>query len=71
MQVKEAIEAARRRSIPIFWVIREHDPSGIDIEWTRKHLVEGDGAGATLPGTKGLRNEFVMVASCIIVIHRL
>lgn len=28
-------------------------PAGIDIEWTRKHLVEGGGKGATLPGTEG------------------
>ena len=27
--------------------------TGIDIEWTRKHLVAGEGKGATLAGTKG------------------
>mmetsp|Transcript_18508 Transcript_18508/g.39752 ORF Transcript_18508/g.39752 Transcript_18508/m.39752 type:complete len:189 (+) Transcript_18508:93-659(+) len=52
-KVKEAIAAARAKHVPVFWVIREHDPSGLDIEWTRKHLLEGGGAGATLPGSKG------------------
>lgn len=32
-------------------------PSGIDIEWTRKHLIDGVGQGATLTGTKGVHHE--------------
>eukprot|EP00983_Pelagomonas_calceolata_P001859 61765-Pelagomonas_calceolata.AAC.3 len=66
-RVHKAVEAARSHSIPVFWVIREHDPSGgmhtwkrlimppsVDIEYTRQHLVsKGGGAGATLPGSEG------------------
>uniref|UniRef100_A0A7S0WSL0 Isochorismatase-like domain-containing protein n=1 Tax=Chlamydomonas leiostraca TaxID=1034604 RepID=A0A7S0WSL0_9CHLO len=51
--VKEALATARKHHMSIFWVIREHDPSGVDIEWTRKHLCQSGGAGATLPGTTG------------------
>ncbi|GAX82732.1 hypothetical protein CEUSTIGMA_g10158.t1 [Chlamydomonas eustigma] len=51
--VQKAISNARAKGLQVFWVKREHDPSGIDIEWTRKHLIEGGGAGATLPGSQG------------------
>lgn len=27
--------------------------TGVDIDWTRKHLLQNGGAGATLPGTTG------------------
>eukprot|EP00200_Dunaliella_tertiolecta_P005431 CAMPEP_0202337386 /NCGR_PEP_ID=MMETSP1126-20121109/87_1 /ASSEMBLY_ACC=CAM_ASM_000457 /TAXON_ID=3047 /ORGANISM="Dunaliella tertiolecta, Strain CCMP1320" /LENGTH=163 /DNA_ID=CAMNT_0048927563 /DNA_START=95 /DNA_END=586 /DNA_ORIENTATION=+ len=55
-RVHKAVEAARSHSIPVFWVIREHDPSGVDIEYTRQHLVsKGGGAGATLPGSEGAK----------------
>ncbi len=27
-KVKEAIEIARAKSLPVIWVIREHEPSG-------------------------------------------
>ena len=27
-KVQEAVEKARKSAVPIFWVIREHDPSG-------------------------------------------
>ncbi|KAG1677393.1 hypothetical protein FOA52_010773 [Chlamydomonas sp. UWO 241] len=55
-RVQEAVAKARAAGVPVFWVIREHEPSGLDIEWTRKHLLEsgdGSGAGATLPGSSG------------------
>ncbi|KAJ9521943.1 hypothetical protein QJQ45_024815, partial [Haematococcus lacustris] len=52
--VQQSVDAARRNDIPLIWVVREHDPSGVDIEWTRKHLMSAShGAGATLPGSKG------------------
>ncbi|KXZ55555.1 hypothetical protein GPECTOR_2g1104 [Gonium pectorale] len=39
--------------MPIIWVIREHDASGVDVEYTRAHLFKDGGAGSTVPGTKG------------------
>ncbi|PNW72282.1 hypothetical protein CHLRE_16g674650v5 [Chlamydomonas reinhardtii] len=51
--VQEAIAAARAKSLPIVWIIREHDPSGVDIEYTRVHLLQSGGAGATVAGSKG------------------
>lgn len=54
MQVIEAVSVARQRQCPVFYVIREHDPSGIDIERTRLHLfTKGGGEGATVAGTEG------------------
>jgi len=53
-RVVEAVEEARRKGVPVFYVVREHDPSGIDIERTRTHLfARGGGAGATVQGTEG------------------
>ncbi|KAG2434110.1 hypothetical protein HXX76_007837 [Chlamydomonas incerta] len=52
-RVQDAIVAARAKSLPIIWVIREHDPSGVDIEYTRAHLLQSGGAGGTVPGSKG------------------
>lgn len=54
-QVLEAVEAARSAGVPVFWVIRSHDPSGNDIERTRRHLFDppGCGTGATVTGTEG------------------
>jgi len=54
-KVQEAVAKARANSVPIFWVIREHEPTGTDIEYTRRHLLEGTGAGATLPGSEGAK----------------
>lgn len=31
-KVIEAVEAARAVDMPIIWVVREHDPSGIDVD---------------------------------------
>ncbi|CAG9464878.1 unnamed protein product [Pedinophyceae sp. YPF-701] len=52
-QVVAAVEEARRRGTPVFWVIREHEPSGIDVERTRTHLFPPHGPGATVKGTPG------------------
>lgn len=116
--VQEAIAAARAKSLPIVWIIREHDPSGswirgmgmlaqlgprggiyprverqggqghmpchvitqgvrtavrntslnlarhtftgVDIEYTRVHLLQSGGAGATVAGSKGeLRRDLL------------
>ncbi|GIL52601.1 hypothetical protein Vafri_8424 [Volvox africanus] len=51
-KVKEAIDVARARHLHVIWVIREHEPSGVDVEYTREHLFK-DGLGSTVPGTKG------------------
>jgi len=50
--VIRAIDAARRQSIPIIWVIREHHPSGCDVELFRRNLF-ANGNGATVKGTPG------------------
>jgi nicotinamidase-related amidase len=53
-KVEEAVDHARRRDIPIIWVIREHHRTGCDAERFRRHLyTEGD--GATVRGTEGAR----------------
>ncbi|KAL9169767.1 hypothetical protein ABFS82_04G100200 [Erythranthe guttata] len=36
--VIKAVEVARNRSVPIIWVVREHDPLGRDVELFRRHL---------------------------------
>lgn len=51
-RVEEAIDHARKHSIPIIWVIREHHPSGCDVEAFRRHLFV-DGNGATVRDTEG------------------
>lgn len=50
--VEKAVAHARSTSIPIIWVIREHHPTGCDVETFRRHLFL-DGAGATVKGTDG------------------
>jgi nicotinamidase-related amidase len=50
--VEKAIEFARSRQIPIIWVIREHHPTGCDVESFRRHLFL-NGPGATVRGTDG------------------
>ncbi|KAG2491873.1 hypothetical protein HYH03_009826 [Edaphochlamys debaryana] len=52
-KVKEALDAARSKGLHVIHVIREHDPSGVDIEYTRAHLFRDGGAGSTVPGSKG------------------
>ncbi|MEW5318396.1 MAG: hypothetical protein WDW38_009621 [Sanguina aurantia] len=51
-KVQEAVAAARTAGFPIVWVVREHHPTGIDVEWTRQHLF-ANGGGSTLPGSIG------------------
>lgn len=51
-QVQKAVAEARRQSIPIIWVIREHHPSGCDVELYRRHLFI-NGHGATVKDTPG------------------
>jgi len=52
-RVVAAVEEARQRACPIFWVVREHDPSGVDVERTRVHLFPPHGPGATVAGSPG------------------
>lgn len=62
-QVVEAVNVARHHGVPVFFVIREHHPSGIDIEHTRSHLFKKGGAGATVAGTEGARLVDALKAS--------
>eukprot|EP00892_Ulva_mutabilis_P004760 jgi/Ulvmu1/2656/UM014_0110.1 len=66
---KQLIEGARQHNLPIVWVIREHEPDGVDVEHTRQHLYQ-DGKGPTLRGSAGaqiveelqpLQDEIVIV----------
>ncbi|XP_020192027.1 probable inactive nicotinamidase At3g16190 [Aegilops tauschii subsp. strangulata] len=50
--VAEAVAVARERGIFVVWVVREHDPSGRDVELFRRHLYSG-GKGPTVKGLKG------------------
>jgi len=51
-KVEEAVACARRRGIPVVWVIREHHPTGCDVEPFRRHLYQG-GHGPTVKGREG------------------
>ncbi|KAK7294214.1 hypothetical protein RJT34_17101 [Clitoria ternatea] len=48
--VIKAVDVARQRGILIVWVVREHDPSGRDVELFRRHQY---GVGKVGPVTKG------------------
>jgi len=50
--VAEAVAVARERGILVVWVVREHDPSGRDVELFRRHFYSG-GKGPTVKGLKG------------------
>ncbi|KAK1616405.1 hypothetical protein QYE76_021922 [Lolium multiflorum] len=50
--VAEAVAVARERGIFVVWVVREHDPSGRDVELFRRHLYSGV-KGPTVKGLKG------------------
>ena len=56
-QVAAAVDFARSQGVPVFYVIREHHPSGLDIERTRVHLFANgpERSGATLAGTEGAK----------------
>lgn len=51
-RVHNAINIARNKKIPIIWVIREHHPSGTDVERFRSEMFS-NGTGATVKGTRG------------------
>lgn len=51
-KVIEAVNAARACGIPVVWVIREHDPKGIDVELFRAPMFK-DGKSSTVKGTAG------------------
>eukprot|EP00897_Mesotaenium_endlicherianum_P004647 jgi/Mesen1/420/ME000100S10656 len=51
--VKQAVEGARKKKIPVIWVKREHHASGMDVELSRRHLFEGGRSGILVPGTAG------------------
>ncbi|KAG0532749.1 hypothetical protein BDA96_04G133600 [Sorghum bicolor] len=50
--VAEAVAVARERGIFLVWVVREHDPSGRDVELFRRQHYSG-GKGPTVKGLKG------------------
>uniref|UniRef100_A0A0E0JYF2 Isochorismatase-like domain-containing protein n=1 Tax=Oryza punctata TaxID=4537 RepID=A0A0E0JYF2_ORYPU len=50
--VAEAVAVARERGIYVVWVVREHDPSGADVEIFRRRYYAG-GKGPTVKGLKG------------------
>eukprot|EP00242_Pyramimonas_sp_CCMP2087_P013633 CAMPEP_0198197956 /NCGR_PEP_ID=MMETSP1445-20131203/1509_1 /TAXON_ID=36898 /ORGANISM="Pyramimonas sp., Strain CCMP2087" /LENGTH=181 /DNA_ID=CAMNT_0043867381 /DNA_START=171 /DNA_END=716 /DNA_ORIENTATION=+ len=52
-KVEEAVKYARQKNIPLFWVCREHCPTGCDIEVTREHLFLNGGKGTCVIGTEG------------------
>jgi len=52
-KVDQAVQSARSCGLPVFWVCREHDPSGCDIEITRQHFFENGGKGTCVRGTEG------------------
>ncbi|XP_037459562.1 probable inactive nicotinamidase At3g16190 isoform X2 [Triticum dicoccoides] len=69
--VAEAVAVARERGIFVVWVVREHDPSGRDVELFRRHLYSG-GKGPTVKGLKGAEladglfiKEGVQTPNCI------
>ena len=39
--------------MPVVWVCREHDPSGVDVELGRRHLFENGGKGVCVQNTPG------------------
>ncbi|XP_011080698.1 probable inactive nicotinamidase At3g16190 [Sesamum indicum] len=51
--VIKAVEVARSRSIPVIWVVREHDPLGRDVELFRRHLYAADKPKPTSKGSVG------------------
>eukprot|EP00798_Chlamydomonas_sp_ICE-L_P031540 gene31540-6725_t len=45
--------ASERDPTPSMWLLK--GVLSVDIEWTRKHLLDNGGAGATLPGSDGAK----------------
>lgn len=52
-KIAQAVTSARAFGVPIFWVCREHDASGCDIEVSRQHLFRNGGKGTCVRGTEG------------------
>ncbi|KAF3333169.1 inactive nicotinamidase [Carex littledalei] len=50
--VAKVVSLARERGIFVIWVVREHDPSGRDVELFRRHHYS-NGKGPTMKGAKG------------------
>ncbi|KAJ1690840.1 hypothetical protein LUZ63_014995 [Rhynchospora breviuscula] len=50
--VAKVVSLARERGIFVIWVVREHDPSGKDVELFRRHHYS-NGKGPTMKGAKG------------------
>ncbi|KAL0380457.1 UNVERIFIED_CONTAM: putative inactive nicotinamidase [Sesamum angustifolium] len=51
--VIKAVEVARSRSIPVIWVVREHDPLGRDVELCRRHFYSADKQKPAAKGSVG------------------
>ncbi|KAK4413857.1 putative inactive nicotinamidase [Sesamum alatum] len=51
--VIKAVEVARSRSIPVIWVVREHDPLGRDVELWRRHFYSADKPKPAAKGSVG------------------
>lgn len=51
--VKQAVSFARSKGALIVWVLREHHPSGRDVELFRRHHYKTGHIGPTVKGTRG------------------
>lgn len=52
-RVEAAVDHARSRSIPVIWIVREHHPTGCDVERFRRHLYQDGQPGPCTRGTEG------------------
>lgn len=51
--VQSAVEAARSAGLHVIWIVREHDPSGIDVEKFRVPFFEKGKVGGVVTGSPG------------------
>ncbi|XP_021736893.1 probable inactive nicotinamidase At3g16190 [Chenopodium quinoa] len=51
--VKKAVEVARERGILVVWAQREHDASGRDVEFFKRHLYRSEKGGSAIKGSEG------------------
>ncbi|KAH9665867.1 putative inactive nicotinamidase [Citrus sinensis] len=51
--VIKSVEIARQRGIRIVWVVREHDPSGTNVELFRRHRYSNGRVGPVIKGSRG------------------
>ncbi|KAL4190476.1 hypothetical protein AMTRI_Chr07g24980 [Amborella trichopoda] len=64
--VEKAVAIARERGALIVWVVREHDPSGRDVEYFLRHLY---GVGKERPVSKGTKGaELVEGINCYFIL---